>query len=445
MCMHAMVKKTLFLSGSHFVVRVIGFAMRIWLSRELGAQAMGLVELAQNAQMLLITPVVSGLPAAVSRMSAKSQPARQVRVLRCALALSLLVSVPLMAGAFFLREPLALWLGDVRTLPALLIYLPCVPVLGASCALNGYFYGTGRPVPPALSEMLEQVVRFLLCLRLVKMLRGWPVMLRSAIPAAAALAGETLGLVLMLLLCVRPLFFSRGEGGRRSILREMLSLALPLTGMRLVSSLMRTVNSVLIPARLQVSGLSSTEALTRLGMMQGMMMPVLMMPSFITSSLSMVAAPELTRRQVQGRPMRSLVTRMLAAALGIGTLAMAAVWLFAPLLAQTLYRQAELLPLLQGSCILVPVIALSQVTGGVMNALGMQQISLHISLASSLLSILTMYLLAAQPALRLWGAVIGFGFAQVLTLALNLLALVRTAPGALSGSTSAPEPPCACE
>ena len=75
----------------------------------------------------------------------------------------------------------------------------------------------------------------------------------------------------------------------------------------------------------------------------------------------------------------------------------------------------------------------------------MQRISLRISLASGLLSILTMYLLAAQPTLRLWGAVIGFGFAQVLTLALNLLALVRTAPGALSGSTSAPEPPCACE
>lgn len=115
--MHSMVKKTLFLSFSHFTVRIIGFAMRIWLSRELGAQAMGLVELAQNAQMLLITPVVSGLPAAVSRMSAKSAPVRQVRVLRCALALSLAVSLPLMLGAFILREPLALWLGDVRTLP----------------------------------------------------------------------------------------------------------------------------------------------------------------------------------------------------------------------------------------------------------------------------------------------------------------------------------------
>ena len=194
-----LVRQTLFLSGSHFVVRVIGFVMRIWLSREMGAAAMGLVELAHSAQMLLITPVVSGLPAAVSRMSAKAtdDPAKQTRVLRCGMALALTASLPLCLLAFLLREPLALWLGDIRTLPALIIYLPCIPVLGISCALNGYYYGTGRPVPPALSELLEQVIRFLLCMRLAALLRGWPVTLRAAIPAAGALAGETVGLFLI--------------------------------------------------------------------------------------------------------------------------------------------------------------------------------------------------------------------------------------------------------
>ena len=65
-----LIQKTLFLSASHFAVRSAGFLLRLWLSRELGAQTMGLVELAQSAQMLLITPVVTGLPVAVSRMCA---------------------------------------------------------------------------------------------------------------------------------------------------------------------------------------------------------------------------------------------------------------------------------------------------------------------------------------------------------------------------------------
>lgn len=419
-----LVRQTMFLSASHFIVRVIGFFNRIWLSRALGAQAMGLVELTHSAQMLLITPVVSGLPAAVSRMCAKSQPARQVRVLRCGISLALLTGVPVAVLAFVFKTQLALWLGDLRTMPALLIYLPCIPVLGVSCALNGYYYGKGKPVPPALSELLEQLVRLFLCIRLVFALRGWPTMLRAAIPAAASLAGETASLLLMLLIAARSILFVPGEGSRRAIYGEMLSLALPLTGMKLVSSLMRTVQSALIPARLQVSGLPASEALSRFGMLSGMLMPVLMLPSFITCSLCMVAAPELTRRQANGTPQKALVRRILGGTLLIGLCAMAAVWLFAPLIADMLYRQAELLPLLRRCCVLVPVMALSQVISGLMNGLGLQGTSLRIALGANLLSVLLMYALAAQPALQLWGAVIAMAAAQAFTLGLSLRALI---------------------
>lgn len=421
--MRTLIHQTIFLSASHFFVRAMGFIMRIWLSRELGAQAMGLVELTGSIQMLLITPVVSGLPAAVSRMCAKAEPPQRIRILRLALAVSLFFSLLVAVCAFCLRVPLALWLGDIRTLPALLVYLPCIPVLGMSCALNGYFYGCGKPVPPALSEILEQIVRLLLCIRLVRLFAGWPMTLRAAIPAAGTLAGETAGLLLMLLIAFRLLFFSHAEGSSRAILSEMTALALPLTGMRAVSSLMKTANAAMIPMRLQASGLSAQESLARFGMMNGMMMPVLLLPSFITCSLCMVAAPEMAKRQTKGRPQKRLAMRILAAALLVGLAAMCAVYGFAPLFAERLYRQAELLPLLRRCCVLVPVMALTQVTGGLMNGLGLQGKSLRISLAANFLSVMVMYALTAQPGLQLYGAVIAMAAAQGLTLFCSLRAL----------------------
>ena len=393
MNMRTLVVQTMFLSASHFVVRVIGFIMRIWLSRELGPMAMGLVELASSAQMLLLAPVISGLPAAMSRMCAKAEAPEQIRILRSGVLLSLLASLPLTVLAFVFRTPLCLWLGDVRTMPALLVYLPCLPVLGISCALNGYCYGSGKPVPPALSEILEQIVRFLLTIRLLSLLRSWPTMLRAAIPAFCTLAGETIALMMMVILIGRALFFTSGKGSRRKIIRELISLALPLTGMRLVSSLMRTVQSVLIPGRLQASGLTAGEALSQLGMLNGMLMPVLLLPSFITCSLSMVAAPELTRRQAQGHGQRRLTLRVLGAALIIGIAAMIGVFIFAPVFSQTLYRQPELLAMLRRCCILIPVMALCQVTSSLMHGLGLQHASLRISIGANLLSTLLMYTL----------------------------------------------------
>ena len=425
--LRTLIRQTAFLSASHFVVRVMGFALRIWLSRSLGAQVMGLAELASGAQSLLIAPVVSGLPAAVSRMCAKAENGGRSRVLRTGVSLALCLSLPLCIGAYLLREGLALWLGDIRTLPALIVWLPCVPLLGVSCVLGGYCYGSGKPALPAVCEIVEQSVRLFACACLCTAFRGWPAMLRAAIPGAAGMLGEAVSLALMLALCLRPLLLDKSAGSRRTIAREMISLALPLTGIRLVTTLMRTVNTALIPQRLQISGLPAVEALSQLGMLSGMMMPVLMMPSFITCSLCMVAAPELTRRQAQKRPLRRLLSGTLAAALGVGLACAAAVWLFAPLIADTLYRQAELLPLLRRCCPLTALMALTQVAGGLMNGLGLQGQSLRAALWSNLASVLLMYALAALPSLRLYGAVIAMAAGQLLTLVMSLRALRKAA------------------
>lgn len=358
-------------------------------------------------------------------MCAKTEGARRVRVVRCALLLALPVSLLIAALAFLFREPLCLWLGDVQTLPALLCFLPCIPILGASCVLNGYYYGIGQPVPPAVSELLEQIVRALLCVRLVYGLRGWPNALsrghsgcrnscgrnrRTHPDARARRSGSVL--------------FAHGEGSRKPVFRELLALALPLTGMRLVSSLMQTVNATLIPARLQLFGLSAAEAMASLGVFHGMLKPILFMPSFITCSLSMAAAPELTKRQTDGQPLCTLSTRMILASLAIGAAASAGVWLFAPLIANFFFRQAALLPLLRGSCALIPIIATTHVCGGIMNALGLQSASLKISLASGLLGVLTVQFLV--PVIGLWGAVVSLGAVQGLTLLLSLLVLRRS-------------------
>jgi len=61
-----------------------------------------------------------------------------------------------------------------------------------------------------------------------------------------------------------------------------------------------------------------------------------------------------------------------------------------------------------------------------MNGLGLQSRSLRISLLSGLVSVLTTYILAAQPAIRLWGALIAMALSQLVTLVLSAAALKQT-------------------
>jgi O-antigen/teichoic acid export membrane protein len=58
--------------------------------------------------------------------------------------------------------------------------------------------------------------------------------------------------------------------------------------------------------------------------------------------------------------------------------------------------------------------------------LGLQGASLRISLFSSLISVLLTYVLAAQPALRLYGALAALAASLLITLVLSLKTLKQT-------------------
>lgn len=72
-------KQTVFLTGVNAVVRALGLLLRVMLSRLLGAEIMGIAELAQGVHMLAITPLTSGLPLAISRMTARAPKGRKAK------------------------------------------------------------------------------------------------------------------------------------------------------------------------------------------------------------------------------------------------------------------------------------------------------------------------------------------------------------------------------
>ena len=59
------------LTISNIAVRFLGMVYKVWLSQAISPVALGIFQLSMSVYMVLITPVASGLPNAVSRLSAK--------------------------------------------------------------------------------------------------------------------------------------------------------------------------------------------------------------------------------------------------------------------------------------------------------------------------------------------------------------------------------------
>lgn len=61
---------TALLVASNIFVRILGLGYKVWLSRTLTAESLGIYQLRMTVYMLFITPIASGLPNVTSRLSA---------------------------------------------------------------------------------------------------------------------------------------------------------------------------------------------------------------------------------------------------------------------------------------------------------------------------------------------------------------------------------------
>ena len=207
----------------------------------------------------------------------------------------------------------------------------------------------------------------------------------------------------------------------------VLRLAAPATLTRLVQTLLRSLTAILIPIRLQASGLPAAEATARLGMLNGMVMPLLMLPCVFTSALSMVALPRIAKAEDDPRELKRLILTCLGSCLPVALGCTALVYLSAPVLANTVYRMAELTALFRAGAPLTALFAVSHLIGAVTTALGQQKRSMYGAVAVSGATLAMTCLLAAMPGLRLYGVIAAQAVGQVLILLWNvgILALWR--------------------
>lgn len=414
-------KQTLFLTVINAVVRALGLLLRMILSRVLGAELMGIAELAQSVHMVAITPLTSGIPVAISRMTARASHERRIEPLSAGIRIVRIASLILIPALWFTSPWLARLMGDIRVLPSIWFSAPCILVLGYSAVYNGYCYGTEQSFYPAMSELIEQIARLVFSLVLIAFLRHLSAPWMASVPVAGTLAAEIIGLIYVISAVKAPVkgTYCNYDHAAEQILR----LAAPATLSRLLQTLLRSVTAVMIPVRLQASGLPAAEATAQLGMLNGMVMPILMLPCVFTSALSMVSLPKVAKAEEKPGELRRILGLCVSALIPAGLVCAGAVYLLAPFLSNQLYRLAELTDLFRFCAPMTLLFALSHLTASILSALGQQKRSMYASSFVSFISLGLTWLWTGDPALRLRGVVLAQYAGQLLTIVLSVLLL----------------------
>ncbi len=296
-------KKTFFyqaalLALSNTVLLLLGFVYRVLLGRLAGAEGLGVYTLTIQVYSIVMSVCVAGLCVGVTHVSASLAAQhdtlgikRLVRfALFCFLALLLIMAAPIL----LLRDSIASGiLGDARTANALWMILICILLTGAENILKATFHGTRMVRFTAISEVGEQILRILLATMLLSRYingdHGYTAFLIISVMTLSELYS-----VLFLGISYAAKFRHPARQKKKAttgIRRSFLKIAIPSTLTSMLSNVFASVSVVVFPSRLELAGYTRAQAVSALGLISGMVMPVLMLPSALVGALCTLIMP----------------------------------------------------------------------------------------------------------------------------------------------------------
>ncbi|WP_071395882.1 stage V sporulation protein B [Bacillus tuaregi] len=436
--MSKFIKGTLILLVAGLITRVLGFINRIVIARFIGAEGVGLYMMAVPTFILAITITQIGLPVAISKNVAEAAAVGDKAKVKKILVVSLTTTITLSAiftPILLLTAPLLAetLLTDERTLYPLLAIAPVVPIIAISSVIRGYFQGKQNMKPVAFSQMIEQVIRIGLIAFMTKAFIPYGIEYAAAAAMASAVIGEFASLLYLLTTFklkkkfpVRKNFFSYLRSGRNEF-KGLMSIAMPTTGSRMIGSLSWFFEPIVVSHSLALAGIAAVAATEQYGSLTGFALPLLMLPSFITQSLSTSLVPAIS--EAHSKNNMKLVEYRLQQALRFvflsGGLAVVMLYVLADPLMKVLYGSESGSGFIK---LMAPFFILYYYQGplqATLQALNLARAAMVNSLIGAVVKTAVIFALASQTAFGINGVAIGLLVGFVLVTLLHFATVLK--------------------
>lgn len=278
---HPVLTGTAILTCAGTLSRLIGFFYRIFLSRTIGAQGLGIYQMIFPVYAFCLSGVTAGIQSALSRCCSaalsKGNPRKGwvffLSGSGLSVGLSLIVSFFLYTRAPWISLHI---LHEIRCCELLQLLAFSLPLCSIHICIHAWYFSTRRTTVPAVSQLLEQFARVgasyvIYLIFLEQNLAPTPIL---------AVGGMLFGELAACFFCVvclafqKPSYKGTTDFRVRSCLWEILTLSVPLTLNRMLVNLLQSTEAILIPGKLEASGLTNAQSLSLYGALTGMALPL---------------------------------------------------------------------------------------------------------------------------------------------------------------------------
>ena len=412
----------LMLTGVNLLLRMVSTSFQVYLSGQIGAAGIGLLQLVLSVGGLAMTAGIAGIRTATMYLTAEELGKRRSRnviwVLSGAFGYSLACSSAVATVLYVFAPRIASeWVGDIRTTEAIRLLAAFLPVTCLTGVMTGYFTAANRIGTLAAVEIAEQGCS-MLCT--VLMLAIWAKSDPSK-ACQAVILGSGISAMLTLF-CLAYLRFREKEprSPRISVAHRLANTAVPLALADDLKAGISTAENLMVPKRLALYK-GTTDPLALFGTVCGMVFPILMFPAAILFGLTELLIPEMARcnaAESHGR-INYLMHRSLRVAMLYGTVCAGIMVLTAPELCLALYGSAQAGRYLRWFAPLTVMLYCDIVTDAIIKGLGQQKASVRYNILTSAMDVAFLFVLLPKYGIA------GYFASFLVTHALNFFLSLR--------------------
>jgi len=293
------IKSTLILLIGGLVTKILGMVIKIIMTRILGTEGIGTYMLIMPTFSLLIAFAQLGFPVAISKLVAEETKNNKNLVfstIPISLVLNLIIIFILIFSSNFISNDL---LHESNTKFGLMCIGFVLPFISISSILRGYFFGKQKMFPHVISNIIEDVVR------LIIIFIGVPIFLLKGLEYAIAfiilsniVSEFTSILVLFFFLPKNFKIEKKDIMPNKKNLIDVFSISIPTTISRLIGNIGYFFEPIILTNILLYLNYSSSFITREYGIINGYVLPMLLLPSFFTMAISQALIPVISKSYV---------------------------------------------------------------------------------------------------------------------------------------------------
>lgn len=291
-------KSTLVLLFGGIVGKLVGFILRIIVTRKLGPEGMGLYSLLAPTSALLSVIATLSYPTALSKIISEKS-SRTKTLFASIIPLSLIINIFIIIVTILLAPTLSILLKN-ETLYFPIICLSLVtPFISISSIIKGYFWGKQNMFPYMLSNFIEQVSRLIFITLFIDKFLSLSLTHAISFIILVNAAGEVISQLVMIYFFPKNIKPSINDFNKDDI-KKIMNISIPSTSSKIIGSISYFLEPIVLTNVLMYVGYSKEFIVYEYGVINAYAMSLLLMPQFFTQNMATSLVPELSKYYSQG-------------------------------------------------------------------------------------------------------------------------------------------------